>query len=195
MRFRFEIEMELDDQAQADRLHASLKNSDLPIVKLAAPTLIDNKIVSPIMIYCDGGGGNAHHNYAGGWGYRAEHPDGTVIEDWGGAIPTTNNVMELMAVINALVATKPGPPVIVVCDSQYVVQGITKWVHNWIKKGWKTYDGKPVANQELWERLKAVADEHDVQFHWVKGHRGHIGNERADALATIGRDYHTPIKA
>ena len=94
--------------------------------------------------------------------------------------------MELTAVIRALEALKRGCAVSIHTDSQYVKNGIETWIHNWKRNGWKTADRKPVKNAELWRELDALAAQHDIEWHWVKGHNGHPGNERADALANRG---------
>ncbi len=100
--------------------------------------------------------------------------------------PTTNNRMELMAAISALEALKKPSSVDLTTDSQYVRQGITSWIHNWKKNGWRTADKKPVKNVDLWQRLDAALHQHDVRWHWIKGHAGHDENERADQLARDG---------
>ena len=96
---------------------------------------------------------------------------------------TTNNRMELMAAIVALEALKEQCEVILSTDSQYVRQGITQWIHNWKKRGWKTADKKPVKNVDLWKRLDAALGPHQITWEWVKGHAGHPENERCDELA------------
>lgn len=96
---------------------------------------------------------------------------------------TTNNRMELMAAIVALEALKEQCEVILSTDSQYVRQGITQWIHNWKKRGWKTADKKPVKNVDLWKRLDAALGPHQIKWEWVKGHAGHPENERCDELA------------
>jgi ribonuclease HI len=96
--------------------------------------------------------------------------------------------MELTAVIEALAALKSRSSVDLHLDSEYVRQGITSWIHNWKRRGWRTADGKPVKNEDLWRRLDDLARSHDVRWHWVKGHNGNPGNERADALANRGVD-------
>ena len=121
----------------------------------------------------------------GGWGAWLSM-GGHEKELWGGEALTTNNRMELTAVIEALSALKRASEVAIHTDSQYVRQGITAWIHNWKKRGWKTADNKPVKNVDLWQRLDAIAATHKVQWHWVKGHAGDPGNERADALANRG---------
>ena len=98
-----------------------------------------------------------------------------------GAEPeTTNNQMELMAAIQGLEALKRTSSVALTTDSQYVRQGITQWIHGWKRNGWKTSQKQPVKNKELWQRLDAAVESHDVQWHWVKGHSGHEENERVD---------------
>ncbi len=96
---------------------------------------------------------------------------------------TTNNRMELMAAIVALEALKEQCIVVLSTDSQYVRQGITQWIHNWKKRGWKTAEKKPVKNVDLWKRLDAALGQHQIQWEWVKGHAGHPENERCDELA------------
>ena len=136
-----------------------------------------------ITIYTDGAcKGNPG---PGGWGAWLS-VGGHDKELWGGEALTTNNRMELTAVIEALTALKRDSQVVLYTDSQYVRQGITAWIHNWKKRGWKTADNKPVKNIDLWQRLDALAATHTVQWRWVKGHAGDPGNERADALANRG---------
>lgn len=106
----------------------------------------------------------------------------------GGEALTTNNRMELMAVIKGLQALKRPCRVDVTTDSQYVKNGITQWIHNWKRNGWRTAARKPVKNDDLWRLLDDVVARHAVSWHWVKGHSGHPENERADALANRGID-------
>jgi ribonuclease HI len=102
---------------------------------------------------------------------------------------TTNNRMELLAAIRALEALKnPGTTARVYTDSQYVIKGMSEWVAGWKQRGWKTADKKPVKNQDLWERLDALAEQHDLEWHWVRGHSGVEGNERVDQLANEAID-------
>ena len=121
----------------------------------------------------------------GGWGALLSH-DGRERELFGGEPATTNNRMELTAVIRALEALKRRCHVRLHTDSQYVQQGISAWIHNWKRRGWRTADNKPVKNVDLWQRLDALAAEHDIEWIWVRGHSGHDGNERADELANRG---------
>ncbi|MGM0517133.1 MAG: ribonuclease HI [Pseudomonadota bacterium] len=106
----------------------------------------------------------------------------------GSEAETTNNRMELMAAITALETLKEPCEVHITTDSQYVRQGITQWIRNWRRNGWKTSQKKPVKNAELWRRLDAATGRHDVHWHWVKGHAGHPENERADELANRAMD-------
>ncbi|MFO1133505.1 MAG: ribonuclease HI [Hyphomicrobiales bacterium] len=121
----------------------------------------------------------------GGWGVILDY-NGTRKELSGGEALTTNNRMELMGAISALEALKRPCEVEMHVDSQYVKDGITKWIHGWKKNGWKTADKKPVKNAELWQRLDDALKLHKVSWHWVKGHAGHDDNERADELAREG---------
>ena len=123
----------------------------------------------------------------GGWGAVLILGD-SEKEMFGGESPTTNNRMELTAVIRALEALKRPCSARVYTDSQYVQKGITEWVHSWKRRGWRTADKKPVKNEDLWRRLDELAREHTVEWHWVRGHSGHVENERADALAKRGID-------
>ena len=121
----------------------------------------------------------------GGWGALLRTAD-HARELYGGEAHTTNNRMELLAVIRSLEALKRPCRARVHTDSQYVQLGISKWIHGWKKNGWRTADKKPVKNAELWKELDALAARHDIEWVWVKGHAGHPGNERADALANMG---------
>lgn len=121
----------------------------------------------------------------GGWGVLLRH-EGNERELHGGEAETTNNRMELLAAIEALSALKEPCHVQLTTDSTYVRDGITKWLQNWKKNGWKTAAKKPVKNQDLWMRLDEQTVRHHVEWRWVKGHSGHPENERADALANRG---------
>ena len=140
-----------------------------------------------IDIYTDGAcSGNPG---PGGWGaiLRTHTARGPVEKEFfGGEAATTNNRMELMAVIEALNALKRPLKVRVHTDSQYVQKGISEWIHNWKKRGWRTADKKPVKNVDLWQQLDTAAARHQIEWFWVRGHAGHVDNERADALARQG---------
>ena len=121
----------------------------------------------------------------GGWGVVLEYGEHRK-ELFGGDVGTTNNRMELMAAIAGLSALKSQCVVELYTDSVYVKDGITKWLSNWKSNGWRTASKKPVANQDLWEQLDQAVSDHKVNWHWVKGHSGDPGNERADELANQG---------
>lgn len=123
----------------------------------------------------------------GGWGAVLQFGD-RERELYGGADDTTNNRMELTAAIEALKALKEPCEVSLTTDSTYVKDGITQWLVNWKKNGWKTAARKPVKNQDLWQQLDDQASRHRIEWRWVKGHSGHPENERADALANRGMD-------
>ena len=118
----------------------------------------------------------------GGWAALLVH-EGRARELAGGEALTTNNRMEMLAAIMALEALKSPCQVVLSTDSQYVQKGIGEWLPNWIRRGWKTAGGEPVKNKDLWERLQLAAAPHKVQWKWVKGHAGHVENERVDKLA------------
>ena len=139
--------------------------------------------MNEVVIYTDGAcKGNPG---PGGWGVLLR--SGAVEKELcGGELGTTNNRMELMAVIEALSALKRPCAVTLYLDSEYVRKGITEWIGGWKRRGWKTADNKPVKNDDLWRTLEAMAAQHDVDWRWVKGHSGDPGNERADGLANRG---------
>lgn len=138
---------------------------------------------SPVVIYTDGAcKGNPG---PGGWGVVISRGERTK-ELSGGEFFTTNNVMELTAAVKALEALKKPLPVRLHSDSRYVIEGMRTWLAGWKANGWRTAGRKPVANQELWQRLDELAAIHDVEWVWVKGHAGDTGNVRADQLANKG---------
>jgi ribonuclease HI len=132
----------------------------------------------------------------GGWGALLVARDGDKVvktrELSGGEAETTNNRMELLGAINALETLERATKVTIVTDSSYVKDGITKWIHGWKARGWKTAAKKPVKNEELWRRLETAAARHTVTWEWVKGHAGHPANERADELARAGMEPFKP---
>ena len=123
----------------------------------------------------------------GGWGVLLRYGE-TEKEMYGGEAETTNNRMELMAAIQALENLTRECKVVLTTDSEYVRKGITEWMANWKKRGWKTASKQPVKNKDLWQRLDKAATQHQVEWHWVRGHTGHPENERADELANKGID-------
>ena len=142
--------------------------------------------MNDVVIYTDGAcKGNPG---PGGWGVLLRSPDGTEKELFGGELQTTNNRMEMMAVIQALTVLKRPCAVTLHLDSQYVLKGITEWLAGWKAKGWKTAAKQPVKNVDLWQQLDQLVSHggHRIDWRWVKGHAGDPGNERADALANSG---------
>ena len=123
----------------------------------------------------------------GGWGALLRY-NGHEKELYGAEANTTNNRMELMAAIRALESLKRGCKVNLTTDSEYLRKGITEWLGQWKQRGWRTAAKKPVKNVDLWQRLEQAIEEHEIQWHWVKGHSGHDENERADQLANRGID-------
>ena len=146
-----------------------------------------------VVIYTDGAcKGNPGPGGWGAWLRSGSHER----ELFGGEALTTNNRMELTAVIEALRALKWPCEVAVYTDSQYVRQGITEWIHNWKRRGWTTSDKKPVKNADLWRALDEQVARHTIHWQWIKGHSGDEGNERADALANAGATrYSRPLDA
>ena len=144
--------------------------------------MCDNSMVH---IFTDGGcRGNPG---IGGWGALLRYGS-SEKELFGFEKDTTNNRMELMAAIRALEALKRPCKINLTTDSQYVRRGISEWMDDWKKRGWKTAANKPVKNKDLWQRLDEAAAKHQIEWHWVKGHSGHDGNERADELANKAMD-------
>jgi ribonuclease HI len=140
-------------------------------------------MTAPVVIYTDGAcKGNPG---PGGWGALLQYGR-RERELFGGESRTTNNRMELIAVIRALESLKRTATVEIYTDSQYVKNGIETWIKVWKRNGWKTSDRKPVKNADLWVELDRLVHEHDVKWHWVKGHADTEGNQRADALANRG---------
>ena len=137
-----------------------------------------------VQAYIDGG--CRDNPGLGGWGVvlHGDHER----ELWGAVPSTTNNQMELTAAIKALEALKNPCHVVIFTDSNYVRQGMTEWLENWKRNGWRTTSKKPVKNQELWEQLDALSQQHEVEWNWVQGHSGNPGNERADRLVNEAMD-------
>ena len=145
--------------------------------------MTEQKKLPHVIVHTDGAcSGNPG---PGGWGAILKFGD-VEKELSGGESNTTNNRMELLAAISALEALKRPARVDIYTDSQYLRGGITGWIFGWKKNGWKTADRKPVKNVDLWQRLDQALGEHDIKWHWVKGHAGHDENERADELARKG---------
>ena len=135
-----------------------------------------------VQLYTDGAcSGNPG---PGGWAYILRHPvSGKAKEASGGERETTNNRMELGAVINGLAALSKPSIVDLYSDSRYVLDGLESWIHSWKKNGWRTSQKQPVKNQDLWQQLDELRSTHEIKFHWIKGHNEHPENERCDQLA------------
>jgi ribonuclease HI len=140
-----------------------------------------------VLLYTDGAcSGNPG---PGGWGYILKHPaSGKEVEASGAELQTTNNRMELQAVIEGLRALRAPSIVDLTSDSQYVLKGLKEWIKGWKKNGWRTSGKQPVKNAELWRELDDLAAAHEVRFHWIRGHNEHPENERADRLAVAARE-------
>jgi ribonuclease HI len=152
--------------------------------------------VAELFAYTDGAcSGNPG---PGGWGALLVAREGDAVlksrELMGGEPMTTNNRMELMAAIAALEALSRPTTLTLVTDSNYLRDGVTKWINGWRRNGWKTADRKPVKNEDLWRRLDAATERHTIRWDWVKGHAGHVENERADELARAGLAPFKPAK-
>jgi ribonuclease HI len=146
--------------------------------------------MQPVVIYTDGAcKGNPGPGGWGAWLRAGAHEK----ELWGGETRTTNNRMELTAVIEALSVLKPGASVVLHTDSEYVKNGITTWIHGWKARGWTTASRQPVKNVDLWQRLDDLSRRHRVDWRWVRGHAGDPGNERADMLANRGVSEARPL--
>ncbi|WP_026470992.1 DNA polymerase III subunit epsilon [Alkanindiges illinoisensis] len=147
---------------------------------------MNNPQTQPVVLYVDGAcRGNPG---LGGWGVYMQHSDGQEQELCGGEPDTTNNRMELTAAIEGIKACAISQPLVIWTDSNYVKQGITEWIIGWKKKNWRKADGKAVINADLWQQLDQVCQNRSIEWHWIKGHAGHAGNERADMLANRGAD-------
>ncbi len=164
--------------------HPTEQPTGQPAAQPGAATPATPAIALPeVVVYTDGAcKGNPGPGGWGAWLVSGGHEK----ELWGGEPGTTNNRMELTAVIEALASLKRTCRITVYTDSEYVKNGITTWIHGWKSRGWLTADRKPVKNADLWKRLEALAALHRIDWRWVRGHNGDPGNERADALANRG---------
>lgn len=139
-----------------------------------------------ITVFTDGG--CCPNPGQGGWGAVVLRDGSEAVELCGGEAKSTNNRCEMLAAIRALQSLESGCEVVLNTDSEYLRKGITEWMKAWRRRGWKTADKKDVKNRDLWEVLSAECDRHTVTWHWLKGHAGNVWNERADVLATRGRE-------
>lgn len=145
------------------------------------------EVLPVVQLYTDGAcSGNPG---PGGWGLILRHPSsGKEVERAGAEASTTNNRMELTAVIEGLTLLTRPSRVELHSDSKYVLDGLSEWLAGWKRRGWRTADKKPVKNEDLWRRLDELSSLHEIRFHWIRGHTGHPENERADALAVGARE-------
>ena len=192
MKFRASVTLDFDVECTTEDAQALLKHrlgqigATVSSITLAECLTGQVHVTDPeeaTIVYVDGGC-NIREQGIGAWAWRAIPPEGDPIERTGGWWGSTNNRMELMAVIRALDALPIGPPIIVIADSEYVIKGCTQWARNWKKYGWKTSAGGDVKNRDLWEALLALYELHDISFRHVKGHSGDENNEAVDALCT-----------
>lgn len=174
-----------EETAEAIRLKIEKILAALPVevgqLEAAGPAKVAD--AGSILVWTDGGC-DMKKNGVGAWAYLIKMPGGKVVEHCSGEFETTNNRMEMVAVIRALEALEVGPEIVIHADSEYVIKGCTSWARNWIKNGWKTYQGNPVINRDLWEILIALYQLHNVRFVQVKGHSGVEENERCDEMCT-----------
>lgn len=155
------------------------------LTELLIPEIETQVLPTPVVeVWTDGA--CAPNPGPGGWGWIVDEEALPPRHGWGSDGTTTNQRMEMTAVIDAL-NTIPERPIMVVTDSRYVIDGATSWVKGWVKRGWRVGNGDPVKNRDLWEQIHEHVSRGDVSFRWVKGHAGHRLNEAADALAVRGR--------
>ena len=179
--------------SNSDKVRSLLLTAGLPLtmdLEMPKPTPV---AANTIMVWSDGG--SKPNPGPGGYGTLIRYPEGNELELGGYDPDTTNNRMEMMAVVRALEETQEsGMPVCITVDSTYVMQGITSWIHGWKRRGWKTAAGTPVLNKDLWERLDDLTLMRNISWNWVRGHSGHIENERVDEIATEARQGRTDIR-
>ena len=183
MRVQVQMTFDAADPEEGSALVKSLLDAMAARRPKAGPVRAVDTPAGLTHVYTDGGC-DLRKGGIGAWAHIIRFPDGSVEEGCGVMIGTTNNRMEMMAVIRALERLEFGPPVKVVTDSEYVAKGVTVWSRNWVRNGWKTYDGKPVVNRDLWEPLLQLYQLHDCTFKVVKGHSGHAQNEYVDKMCT-----------
>lgn len=182
MKFQVQLTFEAASLMDADAIRQAILSvlAENHVVASSGPV---EETAAEVVIHTDGGC-DRNRGGIGAWAYTIHHPDGTYEEDCGAELDTTNNRMEMTAVMKALEAVEIGVPIKIVSDSEYVIKGVTVWSRNWVRNGWKTTAGHPVVNQDLWEPLLKLYQLHTVRFEWVKGHTGVAFNERCDALCT-----------
>lgn len=183
MRVRTTVEFEIGDLDMAHAVTADIANF-LNDLQLAGTTTPPKKVDSGIVVvYTDGG--SDQKKGVGAWAFTVQEAGKETVEHSGAYLETTNNRMEMTAVIKALEHLQMGVPILIHCDSEYVIKGVTQWSKGWVRNGWINSQGKPVVNRDLWEHLLKLYQLHSVMFKHVKGHSGIEGNERCDELCTL----------
>ena len=186
-RYRVTLEIEAPGHEQAisvaKRLRKAVSQKGI-IVHTHSADAVDPD--GSVVIYTDGGcWSNGSEHAVGAWAFRIECPKAGIIERAAPYVGTTNNRMEMLAVIEALERAEIGPPITIFADSQYVIKGCTEWSGGWVRRNWTNAQGEPVKNRDLWERLLKLFQLHNCKFRHVKGHSGVAGNERVDELCSI----------
>lgn len=183
-RYRVTVDLSAGNQAMAESFAAVMANDEHnPDQRNKIVGVVPIERSQTTVVHTDGGC-DLKRGGMGAWAFVIDRPDGTREEDSNWEAPTTNNRMEMTAVIRVLAYLTPGPPVEIVADSQYVIKGVTEWRRGWVSRGWINATGKAVANRDLWERLYDLWDKHNVRFTHVRGHSGVVDNERCDFLCT-----------
>lgn len=181
--YRIAFDMPFESLAQAEHYADGVHTLMSPGTEVAFVEEVRSGTVARTLIYTDGGC-DIKKNGLGAWAYVMIAPGAEPVEMSQALVGTTNNQMELRAVIEALKAAIIGDPITVVSDSEYVIKGVTSWSRNWVRNGWLNSSGRPVVNQPLWEELLELYKVHDVTFRHVRGHTGDEFNERCDELCT-----------
>lgn len=181
MRVQMIVQFNSPTMEQAEGLRQGLVNA---LTEGAVEGAVVGQVVEvpvEVIVHTDGG---CEPGGFGAWAYTIQMPDGGYHEAVGTEVETTNNRMEMTALKEALTVLELGQTIRVFSDSEYLIKGLTTWSRNWVRNGWKNASGKAVKNQDLWEPLLALYQLHSIELCWVKGHNGHAGNERCDALCT-----------
>jgi len=183
-KFQATLSLEVSGQEAAEAVISSVSALLHQMqVKAKVSEIVSGIKTEVVVVYTDGGC-NLKKG-VGAWAYTIQEPGKPIVEGAGPMLETTNNRMEMLAVIKALEALEIGLPILIHCDSEYVIKGVTQWSTNWKRNGWVNSMGKPVVNRDLWEHLLDLYDLHSVAFKHVKGHSGIEGNERVDELCTM----------
>ena len=179
--------------ANTDKVRSLLLTAGLPLKMELDEPEPSPSVDGAVMVWSDGG--SKPNPGPGGYGVLIRYPDGRELELGGYDPETTNNRMEMTAVVRALEETKEcGMPVHITVDSTYVKQGITSWISGWKRRGWKTAAGTPVLNRDLWEEMDGLTVMRNIEWDWVRGHSGHTENERVDCIATEARQKRAEIR-